>query len=140
MLTNLLLTAIVGTIPLGEPVTDVCEVIEKNHYVMCANPDGTPRLQTQWVLWESSRDGREQVVAWQMHKAGDSITRTTDGWRLRCGNQLEGFQRQIEAVSYRETWTNFDVEVVDREKHAAEKRRGLSTNKQSLRNVSLLHN
>src|SRR5438105_4468179 len=118
--------AAVSIVPLLAEPHDVVEVIEKNSFLSCIDNNGKPQWFHQWVFWEI-RNGRERVVAWQMAKPHEVAERTSQNtWRLRCRDNLSNATRVIEATSYRQTWTTFDVELCDRERHPVEKRRGLS--------------
>lgn len=112
----LLLTAA----PPSHELTDHVDIIELNHVV---DANGCESFR-QWIFWEwSHHRKRYDVVAWRIAKTP---------YVLR-GNRLSfrdgEATRVIQAVSYRETWTRGDPEVIDRDWLPAEFRRGLGRQK-----------
>lgn len=104
-------------LPQAEPVVTRCDTIEKN-----AVFDGCgKRVLTQWIFFAG-----DDVVAWRLAtdelilrdwKRGGFILRWSDG----------AVFREVRAKCYRVSFTQFDVEIDQRETLPQEKRRGLLT-------------
>jgi hypothetical protein len=105
-------------LPLDDVRRDTVDVIELNHVY---NDCGAATI-TQWVFWEQS-GGELRVVAWRLCKPRMVVERHRDGYRLlwHDGETL----REVRAACYRESWTQHDVEVTDREAWPKESRREL---------------
>jgi hypothetical protein len=121
----LLFTAIAfGSNPQDINVRDQVDLIEVNHF-----HDDQARLVFDQVIfyeWSPSKS-RHQVQAWRLLKtsrqrprrdygAGDYVTRWTDGET----------EREVRAATFRETWTQHDPELVEREFLPKERRRELA--------------
>jgi len=112
-----------GSTPRDEVVVDRVDLVELNHYL---DEQGKPVLD-QLIFYDwSPGDGRYQVRAWRLLKNpttvpqrdgvdGDFVTRWQDGPLLR----------KVHASQFRETWTQYDPELVEREFLPKEKRRDL---------------
>lgn len=100
------------------------ELSEVNHFYDL-NGD---KVFTQVIFWEwSRREARYQVVAWRLVKDKSQIPSQDfrDGGYVAVwwdGDVL----RDVRAESMRETWLQYDPELLDREKHPKEWRRELS--------------
>lgn len=107
-------------------LVDQVDIIELNHL----HDARGHRTFSQWIFWRWNHDCRRyEVAAWRMAKHPSTWSRGT--LRIVDGNHI----REIRTVSYRETWTRYDPEVVDREFTAPESRQGLARPK-----VSRAHN
>jgi hypothetical protein len=113
-----------GTIPVMDVPRDRVDLIEINHF-----HDEQGRLVFEQVLFYewSAHQERHQVLAWRLLKTsaqrprhdlatGDYIALWNDGETLR----------EVRAGAFRETWTQYDPELVDREFLPKERRRELA--------------
>lgn len=113
-----------GSMPQDINVRDRVDLIEVNHF----HDDQARLVFDQVIFYEwSPAKGRHQVLAWRLLKApgqrprrdyrtGDFAAMWTDG----------GTEREVRAVTFRETWTQHDPELVEREALAVPMRRDLS--------------
>lgn len=117
ILTLLTLTAC----PLERSLIDYVDVIELNHV---HSETGHPYLH-QWIFWHwNHAQRRYEVVAWRR------VGYEHYYWRGKTLRFIDGViegkvEREIRAVSFRETWTFDDPEVADRQVLEIENRRGL---------------
>ncbi|MGY8766884.1 MAG: hypothetical protein ACKVH8_00465 [Pirellulales bacterium] len=118
-----LLTSI-NAAPQDVAVADRVDLIEVNHYY---DPQG--RLVFDQVIFYdwSSRDSRFHVRAWRLLKSPWQIPRRswTDGTYTTSWKDGEVI-RDVKADMVRETWTQYDPELVERDYLPRERRRGLS--------------
>lgn len=111
---------LLAVIPTQEVITDTVDLVEVNHFF----DDNAKPVFTQliWYNWDGERF---RVVAWRMSQ-GQRMRPVKSGcqWvaRWRDGET----ERQVIALSFRETWTQFDPELREREWLPKEKRVGLS--------------
>ena len=122
---------LLAVIPHSDVLTDCVDVLELNHFY-----DGNgKRCFSQWIAWDwNSLRSRHDVVAWTMTcncnvKATDEKLRamvapTKEGLRLRFSHV--GVEREITAGQFRETHTQHDPEMEQRNILPVERRRGLS--------------
>ncbi|MFO0905159.1 MAG: hypothetical protein U0939_19285 [Pirellulales bacterium] len=115
--------ASLGSTPRDQVVVDRVDLVELNHYL---DDQGKPVLD-QLIFYDwSTADGRYQVRAWRLLKNptavpqrdgidGEYLTRWQDGQVLR----------KVYARQFRETWTQYDPELVEREFLPKDKRRDL---------------
>ena len=120
-----------GTLPLDLVSTDAADVIELNHFY---DGDGRPVFD-QVIFWQWHADeDAYRVRAWRLWKTpaqtpwrdwgshsvgglrGGYVTAWFDGDRLRV----------VRATSFRETWTQHDPELEDREFLPVHERPGLA--------------
>lgn len=118
------LCALVGASPNKLVIEDQVDLIEVNHFY-----DSQARLIfDQLIFYEwSPRDARFHVTAWRLIKSPSQIPqkRWEDGtyrttWR--DGDVL----RSVIATNIRETWTQYDPELIERDYLPREHRRGLT--------------
>lgn len=113
-----------ASMPQDINVRDRVDLVETNHFY-----DSEGRLVfDQLIFYEwSPAKGRHQVQAWRLLKspnqlprrdygAGDYVMRWTDGET----------DREVRAATFRETWTQTDPELTDREFLPKERRRDLA--------------
>jgi hypothetical protein len=123
----LVVIAALGLSPPAAVLTDTAEVIELNHFF-----DGEGRLVfDQVIFWEWYDDvGELHVLAWRLCKSPAQIP--LRDWQ-RGGYSATWFDgerfRQVRALSFRETWTQYDPEVEDHKFVSPDHRRGLSSEK-----------
>lgn len=113
---------LLSILPHCGPVVTRCDLAELNHF-----HDGCGKCVFTQVVWWDWRphEAEHRVVAWRLLK--------TDGMRPRLAPHgewrslwTEGDELiEVRAASFRETWTQYDVEVHDRDELPKEMRRGL---------------
>ena len=114
-----MIALLLAILPASEPIVDRVDLIEVNHVY-----DGRGKhVFDQLIFWDWSED-RYEVRAWRLLKTKgqwpekrgqDWVATMTDGERLR----------EIRATIFRETWTQYDPEVWERDRTPKERRRGL---------------
>ena len=116
--------AAMGLLPLDLVSTDAADAMELNHFF---DGDGRPVFD-QVIFWQWHADeGVHHVRAWRLWKSpaqtpwrdwvrGGYLTAWFDGDRLRV----------VRATSFRESWTQHDPELEDRQFLPAHERRGLA--------------
>jgi hypothetical protein len=119
-----LVLATVGTNPIEDVPRDRIDLIEVNHF----HDDQGRLVFDQVIFYEwSPEKGRHQVQAWRLlknasqrphrdYRTGEYVATWLDG---------ETF-REVRAATMRETWTQYDPELVEREHLAKEKRKDLA--------------
>ena len=120
--------------PIEDLPTDHVDLVELNHYY---NEKGRHVLdQVIFYDW-SSEAGRYQIRDWRMIKRVSQIPRRD--WRLGgyvavWHDPLEGnVLRKMHAANLRETWTQYDPEIVERSFLKKDKRRKLARVRSSRR-------
>ncbi|PQO44334.1 hypothetical protein [Blastopirellula marina] len=116
--------AAVSAQPRDPAITDRVDLVEINHYY---DPQGR-LVFDQVIFYEwSSKNARFDVVAWRLLKTPAQVP--TRDWKRggyvtswRDGDVL----RQVRSTQRRETWTQHDPELVERDYLPRELRRGLS--------------
>lgn len=113
--------------PVEDLPTDRVDLVELNHYY---NDKGRHVLD-QLIFYDwSSHAGRFQIRDWRMVKRASQIPHRD--WRLGhfvavWHDPLEGnVLRKMHAMSMRETWTQYDPEIVERSFLKKDKRRKLA--------------
>ncbi|WP_246120000.1 hypothetical protein [Blastopirellula retiformator] len=105
-------------------MTDRVDLVEINHYY-----DAQGRLVFDQVIFYewSSKNARFDVVAWRLLKTPAQVP--TRDWKRggyvtswRDGEVL----REVRSIQRRETWTQHDPELIERDYLPRELRRGLS--------------
>jgi hypothetical protein len=122
-LPSILLLAAVGSSPIQDVPCDRVDLIEVNHF-----HDDQGRLVFDQVIFYEwcPRRGRHQVQAWRLLKTpaqkprrdfatGEYVATWHDGETLR----------EVRAPAARESWTQYDPELVEREYLPKEKRKDL---------------
>lgn len=100
----------------GLVVREDVDLIERNHF---SNDEGR-EVFTQWVFWRWEA-GRHEVAAWRLDKPEMSF----DQRQLRLTWPDGPTLRQVRGGYFRETRTQYDVEMVERERLPATMRKGL---------------
>ena len=113
----------VVTIPAVETVNDTVDLVEVNHFY----DDHAQPVFDQVIFYEWSREqSRFQIRAWRLVKNPAQLP--TRNWRSG-GYQMiwhDGqFMRHVTAKAMRETWTQYDPEMREREYLPKERRRKL---------------
>ena len=119
-----LLLSTVGSNPIEDVPRDRIDLIEVNHF----HDDQGRLVFDQVIFYEwSPEKGRHQVQAWRLlksasqkprrdYRTGDYVATWLDGETLG----------EVRAATMRETWTQYDPELVEREHLAKEKRKDLA--------------
>lgn len=128
--------ALLGLSPPEYVATDRVDVIEVNHFY-----DEHGKLVFDQILYYewSAAQSRYNVRAWRLLKSpaqvpqrdwerGDFVARFYDGDALR----------EIRAATVRESWTQYDPELIEREYLPKEQRRELRTLHSSRKTLSLV--
>lgn len=114
----------ISIVPQSEVITEAVDLIEVNNFF-----DGQGRkVYTQIVFFDFDEvAGRHQVVDWRLMRPGLRPVRSGGIYVVRWNDtQTADVRRCVYAASFRETWTQRDIEVDEREKLPKEKRRGLA--------------
>lgn len=135
MLNILLLLSLLAIVPYdylsGGTVVERCDLVEVNHL-----HDGCGQhVFDQVIFWDwSPRECRFTVRAWRMVKKPEQ-TPTYDWdrsvWSATWTESVAApwtevrMLREVRSDSFRETWTQYDPELVEREILPQERRRGL---------------
>lgn len=96
----------------GPPVQETVDVIELNHFY-----DDEGRHVFDQVIFYRWNGFRDDVVDWRPVKSAARPHRRGAGWEYLWFDETVGndVPRQVRAGSYRETWTQFDPEIAERE-------------------------
>ncbi len=126
IVTTLMFAAAAAGLNPDEPIaTDTVDLIEINHFY-----DENGKLVFDQLLFYdwSAKDARFQVRAWRLLKKNSQLPRRD--WQRgdyqttwHDGDLL----RHVRAKSIRETWTQYDPELIERANLAKDKRRELFT-------------
>lgn len=130
---QLIAALLLAIIPQSDMPTDRVDVIELNHFY---NSEAK-HVFSQWLLldWNENKS-RHDIVEWAMCRTKvikdgktfphcrNEVVATKNGWRLEFLHN--GVLRCVFADQFRETFTQFDREVAERETLPKELRRGLS--------------
>lgn len=120
--TNLLVClAVLTSNPVDDVAVDRVDLVEVNHFY-----DEQGRLVFDQIIfydWSAPR-GRYNVRAWRLLKTPAQIPHRQQGEYVAVWHDGEVL-RKIRAASLRESWTQYDPELVEREFLPKEKRREL---------------
>ncbi len=104
--------AVLSIIPPTSSPCETVDVIERNNFF----DESGRHVFTQWILWEW-KDSRHEIVAWRLHKPDFHFQERPP--RLRWD---EG---EVKAACWRETWTQYDPELYERDRNPKEYRKGI---------------
>ena len=118
---TVLITTLLAVLPATGVACERVDVVEVNHYY-----DECGRLVFSQLVFFEFRHGKECVCDWRLLKhpnhrperdprTGDWVTIFGDGETLR----------EVRSSSFRESWTQYDVESYDRRVWPRERRAGL---------------
>jgi hypothetical protein len=116
-------TAIVSS-PDSSIIKDMVDLVEVNHY----HDARGEHVFDQLIFYDwSNQQRRFQVRAWRLIKTESQLPRRD----YRQGNWLvrwhdDGVLREVTAASRRETWTQYDPELIERENLPQDQRLDLS--------------
>lgn len=110
-----------GTMPHESVLSDRCDLVELNHF----HCEQGHLILSQVVWWDLHR-GEYHVRDWRLLKS-ESLRPRYDYARgeWRSAWQDGERHREVIAATFRESWTQWDVELLDREKFHADRRRKL---------------
>lgn len=114
---------LLSIIPRDLTARDCVDLVEVNHFY-----DESGRLvfdqAIMWRWWD--RDCRFYVVAWRLIKSPSQIPqRSRRGGYTSVWTDCETLRR-VDAAAVRETWSQYDPELEERQHTPQERRRGLS--------------
>lgn len=123
---SLVASLLLTVVPLPDgTLAESCSVIELNHFYS----ENGDLVFDQVLFWDwSDAAARYNVRAWRLVKHESQLPYPCYGGgpRMYRALWLDGERnRLIYAPSYRETWTQYDPELTEREKLPKEKRREL---------------
>lgn len=116
-----------GSIDHSLVVKDRVDLIELNHFY----DDKGKLVFDQWIFYDwRGRTSEFVVVAWRLSKDTNfsfpvKSYKTRQYVFLFHDRKSNGLLRRVTSPCYRETWTQYDPELVNREKLPQEQRRGL---------------
>lgn len=115
-----------GLNPTDDVAVDEVDLIEINHF---HDEQGKPVFD-QIIFYDwSAADSRYQVRAWRMLKTPAQIPRKNwrDGGYVAVWHDTQNGDvlRKVKSQSFRESWTQYDPELIEREFLPKEKRRDL---------------
>jgi hypothetical protein len=114
------LIALVLSTATPEPVR--VEAVEINHYHDAnGNPVFSQLILRRWLRLSTGSGHR--VEDWRLIKSDNPLTITSKRGRKQIVFTDDGILRVIEVAKIRETWTQYDPEVVDREVYSQFQRR-----------------
>lgn len=113
-----------SVIPQSEVITEAVDVIEVNHF----HDNFGRKIFSQVVFFDfDSAKSQHVVVDWRMMKANEQRPRRVgEMFVARWRDFQDNVTRQVYATSFRETWTQVDTEMENREILPSEKRRKLA--------------
>jgi hypothetical protein len=117
---DMLAILLLCTLPLDLAKCDQADIVEINHHY---DYDGR-HVFTQSIWWELGDDSEFVVIDWRMQKLQDLTPIPTRGGYLQVWEDGERI-RVVRSRHYRETWTQYDPELLDRERIPKEQRREL---------------
>ena len=129
-LPSVLLVFVIGSNPIEDVPCNRVDLMEVNHF----HDDHGRLVFDQVIFYEwSPQQGRHQVQAWRLLKnshqrprrdypTGDYVATWQDGETLR----------EVRSATVRESWTQYDPELVEREHLPKEKRKELVKARQPL--------
>jgi hypothetical protein len=124
LLTSLVFLSLVSAISKPHTVRDRVDLVEVNHY----HDDSGRHVFDQLIFydWNATRK-RFDVRAWRLIKRPSQLPRRDHAaniWRVIWHDG--GVLRTVEAAAHRETWTQYDPELVNREYLPQEQRKDLA--------------
>ena len=125
-----LLLSTVGTNPIEDVPRDRIDLIEVNHF----HDDQGRLVFDQVIFYEwSPEKGRHQVQAWRLLKNSGQKPRRDYQTGEYVASWLDGeMLREVRGRTMRESWTQYDPELVEREHLAKEKRKELTKSRTTL--------
>lgn len=115
---------LIATIPTGPVIQDRVDVIELNHFY----DDYGQHVFDQLIFWDFNwRRSRMEVRAWRMVKKKHQLPRIDHGREDVFSLWSDGeVMREVRAPILRESWEQYDPELVNREMVPKERRRELT--------------
>lgn len=120
---SILALALLAVVPQDSVTRETVDLVELNHFY-----DENGRLVFDQVIFYdwSPKDARYNVRAWRLVKDTSQVPQRD--WRDGCYSALwhDGEQlRKVQSQSIRETWTQYDPELMEREYLPKERRKEL---------------
>ncbi len=120
----LLVTVSIVSAPDASVIKDVVDLVEVNHY----HDARGEHVFDQLIFYDwSNQKRRFQVRAWRLIKTESQLPRRDyrqNNWLVRWHD--DGVLREVTSSSRRETWTQYDPELVERENLPQDQRLDLS--------------
>lgn len=108
--------------PNVEPIREVVDLVEVNHF---HDSEHGARVFAQQIFYEWVNDHYE-VRAWRLIKSGDQWPqRDWERGGYRALWKDGDVWREVRAKAFRETWTQYDPELIERENLPKENRKEL---------------
>jgi hypothetical protein len=120
MYAGLIVAAMLSIIPIQDIIVESHDLVEINHFHDIGGDNRHIFDQIIYYDWEKTglRVERYQVIAWRLLKnENQKPIRDGDGYYTayfkdeKCGGKL----RKVMCRAFRETWTQEDVELIERE-------------------------
>jgi hypothetical protein len=115
---------ILAVVPSQGITRDEVDLVEVNHY----HDEAGRRVFDQLIFYDwSQQRQRFQVRAWRLIKHPEQLPQRDyrrDHWRVLWHDG--GLLREVIASAYRETWTQYDPELLDRKHLPQDQRRELT--------------
>ena len=120
-----LIWSVWGVSPIGNVAIDQVDLIEYNHFY----DEQGRHVFDQLIFYDwSRRDSRYQIRDWRLIKSPTQVPHKDEKRNLYTVTWHDGqVLRQVRAISIRETWTQYDPELVERAVLPKEQRRELTT-------------
>ncbi|MGV3486067.1 MAG: hypothetical protein ACO1RT_16745 [Planctomycetaceae bacterium] len=127
----LLVTTSIVSAPDASVIRDGVDLVELNHY----HDARGEHVFDQLIFYDwSNQTRRFQVRAWRLVKSESQLPRRDfrhRNWLIRWHD--DGVLREVTAASRRETWTQYDPELIEREYLPQDQRLDLSSPTSPLR-------
>lgn len=119
-----LMCSLLGSSPMGSVAVDQVDLIEYNHFY----DEQGRHVFDQLIFYDwSRRDARYQIRDWRLVKSNMQVPYKDTQRNFYTATWHDGqVIRQVRATSLRETWTQYDPELVERANLPKEQRRELS--------------
>ncbi len=121
----LVFIASIAPAPIANIASDRVDLVEVNHY----HDDSGRKVFDQLIFYDwSDQRKRFQVRAWRLIKTDSQLPRRdyrTNEYRIRWHD--EGVLREVVAQAQRETWTQYDPELIERAYLPQDQRTDLSS-------------
>lgn len=134
MIATLTAALLLATVPVDTVVRDRCDCLETNHFY---SNEGEPVFSQLLFLDWCQHKGCHRCEDWRLLKKTESDPHShitirrdyaTGEWVARWSD--DSGPREVRAMTFRETWTSHDPELVDRSAHPVERRRKLWSGKE----------
>jgi hypothetical protein len=133
--TLLLVCSALGTNPVRHVEVDSVELIEFNHFY----DEQGRHVFDQMIFYDwSQRDLRYQIRDWRLIKNANQAPRYDAQRGVYAATWHDGLMmRQVRGAAFRETWTQYDPELIERSHLPKEQRRELTDSRRAEQIISL---